>query len=235
LSKNRRNYYRILYVQPEAPAAVIKASYRTLMATLRQHPDLGGDHAQAALLNEAWAVLGDPDRRRAYDLARLPAWRRARRGAADGPAAAEHDPGMEVLEAVCPFCRLPLPAVVLVDTRCACGAPLATPPLAGADRGEPQGRRIAPRMAREDRALAYVQPQATAQPVRMRDLSAAGVGFVIATPIAVGRTIRIVAPGFDVVATVVSCRPHSRLHAVHARILTALYTATRGVFVSTRA
>jgi DnaJ-class molecular chaperone len=63
----RRNLYRILYVQPEAPAAVIKASYRALMSTLRIHPDLGGDHEQAARINHAYEVLSDPQRRKAYD------------------------------------------------------------------------------------------------------------------------------------------------------------------------
>lgn len=64
---NRRNYYRVLHVQPEAPVEVIRASYRTLMTQLKVHPDLGGSHAQAALINEAWAVLGNPERRAAYD------------------------------------------------------------------------------------------------------------------------------------------------------------------------
>ena len=39
--ENRRNYYRILQVQPDAPVEVIKASYRALMRELRLHPDLG--------------------------------------------------------------------------------------------------------------------------------------------------------------------------------------------------
>jgi hypothetical protein len=39
--QNRRNYYRILHVQPDAPMEVIRASYRTLMQKLRFHPDLG--------------------------------------------------------------------------------------------------------------------------------------------------------------------------------------------------
>jgi DnaJ-class molecular chaperone len=50
---NRRNYYRILHVQPDAPTEVIKSSYRTLMQRLKMHPDLGGDHSEAALINEA--------------------------------------------------------------------------------------------------------------------------------------------------------------------------------------
>ena len=64
---NRRNYYRVLHVQPEAPLEVIKASYRTLMTQLRGHPDLGGSHAHASLLNEAWGILSDAGLRAAYD------------------------------------------------------------------------------------------------------------------------------------------------------------------------
>src|SRR5271167_2302044 len=64
---NRRNYYRILQVQPDAPAEVIRSSYRTLMQRLKMHPDLGGDHTRAALINEAYSTLADPGRRSAYD------------------------------------------------------------------------------------------------------------------------------------------------------------------------
>ena len=63
--KNRRNYYRILHVQPDAPVEIIKASYKTLMQKLGQHPDLGGGHENAALINEAYAVVTDPVRREA--------------------------------------------------------------------------------------------------------------------------------------------------------------------------
>ncbi len=65
--KNKRNYYRILHVQPDAPTEVIQASYRTMMQKLRQHPDLGGEHWNASLINEAHDVLSDAERRRAYD------------------------------------------------------------------------------------------------------------------------------------------------------------------------
>lgn len=67
LKKNKRNYYRILHVQPDAPFALIQASYRTLMQTLRNHPDLGGDEWNAATLNQAYAVLSDEQQRRTYD------------------------------------------------------------------------------------------------------------------------------------------------------------------------
>lgn len=65
--KNKRNYYRILYVQPDAPIEVICASYRTLMQKLRQHPDLGGENWNASVINEAYRVLNDEEKRHAYD------------------------------------------------------------------------------------------------------------------------------------------------------------------------
>ena len=67
--KNRRNYYRILQVQTDAPAEIIRTSYRTLMHKLKMHPDLGGDHWTAALINEAFSTLSDPGKRAAYDRA----------------------------------------------------------------------------------------------------------------------------------------------------------------------
>jgi DnaJ-class molecular chaperone len=63
----RRNHYRILHVQPDAPAEIIRASYRSLMLKLRHHPDRGGSHQAAVTLNCAYRTLSDPDRRRAYD------------------------------------------------------------------------------------------------------------------------------------------------------------------------
>lgn len=64
---NKRNYYRILYVQPDAPMEVVQAAYRTIMQKLKAHPDLGGDHWNASVINEAFETLIDADRRRAYD------------------------------------------------------------------------------------------------------------------------------------------------------------------------
>jgi len=65
--QNRRNFYRILQVQPDAPLEVIKNNYRTLLQKLRLHPDLGGDHWNASHINQAWRTLRDPGQRAAYD------------------------------------------------------------------------------------------------------------------------------------------------------------------------
>ncbi len=63
----RRNYYRTLNIQPDAPLEIIKNNYRTLLQKLRLHPDLGGKHWNASIINEAYNILRYPDKRAAYD------------------------------------------------------------------------------------------------------------------------------------------------------------------------
>ncbi len=123
--KNRRNYYRLLHVQPEAPLEVIKASYRSLMTQLKGHPDLGGDHDAAVLLNEAYAVLSNPAKRREYD-ATLKGRRSSPRTERPARPAARKPP---VVFTNCPFCRSPAGAV----RRCRqCASPLSPPTAMGA-------------------------------------------------------------------------------------------------------
>lgn len=63
----RRNYYRILNVQPDAPIEIIKNNYRTLLQKLRLHPDLGGEDWNASVINEAYNVLRNSEKRAVYD------------------------------------------------------------------------------------------------------------------------------------------------------------------------
>lgn len=128
--KNRRNYYRILHVEPDAPTAVIRASYRAILARLKVHPDLGGDHAQAVLVNEAFATLGDPVRRAAYDRTiSQPTQMRGRMAQAHAAASsnARQKPEPPKGKLGCGFCGAPY---VVGDadrpesTCSACGSPL---------------------------------------------------------------------------------------------------------------
>ncbi len=88
--KNRRNYYRILHIQPDAPPDIIKASYRTQMQKLKMHPDLGGDEWNASVLNEAYQVLSNPKKRAAYDATFLAGKARPLNAAQSGSDRANH-------------------------------------------------------------------------------------------------------------------------------------------------
>jgi hypothetical protein len=243
MPENRRNYYRVLHVQPEAPLEVIKASYRTLMSTLRQHPDLGGDNAAAQLLNQAYEVLSDPVRRAAYDRELHAHWQRVRERAAAKAAAAEAakaaghaPPAPEVQEPGCPVCRASLPATIHLETRCVhCDAPLASLPANDSAAHELFGRRGSVRRDRSQVATMYVGWPATRMPVRWRDLSLTGLSVYCAQPIAIHQTVRVVDAALDVVAQVVSCRTSGQAWTVHGRLLTAIFTQTAGVFVSAKA
>jgi curved DNA-binding protein CbpA len=61
--------YKILQVDPEAEDEVIQAAYRRLAQ--KYHPDrAAGTEAveRMVAINAAWELIGEPDRRRAYDL-----------------------------------------------------------------------------------------------------------------------------------------------------------------------
>ncbi|MBT8132422.1 MAG: DnaJ domain-containing protein [Gammaproteobacteria bacterium] len=89
----RRNYYRILGVQPDASATLIRGAYRTLMQKLRMHPDLGGDERNAVTVNLAWQVLRDPQRRAEYDCSLLSDYDIRMLSAGGNAAAVREHPG----------------------------------------------------------------------------------------------------------------------------------------------
>jgi hypothetical protein len=101
------SHYQRLGVRPSASTEEIRAAYRALAQRL--HPDRQGDAttAERALaerrmreINQAWAVLSDPARRRAYDLDREAATRGGRRGReAAGPARGRGSAGRSVVAA----------------------------------------------------------------------------------------------------------------------------------------
>jgi len=64
----RRNFYRILHVQPDAPMTVIQESYRALLQKLKTYPNLVSPDLNENLLNIAYNMLRDPLKRAAYDL-----------------------------------------------------------------------------------------------------------------------------------------------------------------------
>ena len=63
-----KDYYQVLGVARDAPAEDIKKSYRKLAR--KYHPDVSKEPDAADRMkevNEAWAVLSDPEKRAAYD------------------------------------------------------------------------------------------------------------------------------------------------------------------------
>ena len=57
--------YSVLDIPTDSDPETIRNAYRRLARLF--HPDTGGDAHSMSLVNKAWAVLGDQDRRRDYD------------------------------------------------------------------------------------------------------------------------------------------------------------------------
>ena len=121
-SKDNQNYYDVLRVGRGAPTETIRSSYRTLMQKHKCHPDLGGDTATAAIINEAYAVLSNPERRADYD-AKLDIFTQLAEGLSE--RFAEQEPVVQpvlVLDPFreCIFCESPHSHGKIIDADASC-------------------------------------------------------------------------------------------------------------------
>jgi hypothetical protein len=173
------DYYRILHVQPDAPAAIIHMSYRTLLERARA---AGQSDADIAMLDEAYAVLGHRDSRAAYDVERASATGTFERRA-EGPETAERS---------CLFCSATYSLERKLERDDECGSCLS--PLFPAERhrleysGQRMIRRIPKRRAVEIRVT---WPQSEPHRGEMRDLSLNGMSFVTAVELQPNQIVRI--------------------------------------------
>jgi hypothetical protein len=223
---NRPDYYRLLHVQPDAPEAIVRASHRALMQQLKMHPDLGGDHAQAVLLNEALAVLTDPVRRAEYDST-FPSEHTATVADDDGdlptgsasPAHATSGEALARTPRLCAFCSASAPAAHLTqpDSTChTCGSPLY--PVRRHQLTE-ESRRAIQRLPRS-MPLTFRRPSAPAVVVSgtTEDVSLNGLRFVTRDRPTAGERLRLDCPLYSAVAIVKSVLTKSGHGATQYRV-----------------
>ena len=228
------NLYDVLGIGRDAAADDIRRRYRHLMQTEAHHPDLGGDTETAALINKAYAVLGNPESRQQYD-ARLDLLASIARGFPVGgraPAVRALDPARE-----CVFCGTAHGATTIddPDSRCAnCSSPLhrATP-----NRLERWDQRA---IARIPRALPvrfftdWRQPDGL--PGETEDISLHGLRLVCRTALRPGQPVRLVSNVLEAVGHVVRSVPRRvgwrTEHVVGIAFVTMRMARSAGGFVS---
>jgi hypothetical protein len=191
-------------VQADAPVEVLKASYRALMHQLRMHPDLGGDHERAAVINEAFAVLSNPVTRAEYDR-RLKRPERGRGPLEQTPPAppaetpfgtpyaqepATQPPSPPTLR--CSFCQTPCSSTEASwpEATCSsCDSPLFP---ARRHRDGSDARRAIERVSRHMPVTFWLPTAGSRRQVGItEDLSLNGMRFVSVMEIPIGARIRV--------------------------------------------
>lgn len=242
--KNRRNYYRLLHVQQDAPTEVIKASYRTLMLRLKNHPDLGGDGWNAALINEAYAVLSNPELRERYDLERGVPDSQTERTSAEAARArpAEPPPGPQSAPAGrqesadpgrCAFCQTDNSSSPRREHELCrgCGAPLRLVDLTAVDSSE----RATGRIEHETDISYRVDPSSSESTAgQVVDLSPTGLRFLSRQQLIPGCVIKLDTPTLSAVARVTRSQAANAagVFSTGVQFLTLQLGRPRGTFVS---
>jgi hypothetical protein len=218
------DYYRILHVQPDAPAAIIHASYRTLL-----HRAQGSPH-ETTLLDEAYAVLGDVARRAAYDADR----------AEERVTDATHESETaDKATRTCFFCGMPhaLKRAIERDDECGrCGSPLCP---AERHRLEYSGQRVINRIPKQcPIGISVTWPQQNAIPATMRDVSLNGMQFTSDVRLQANQIVRIDCAELRALARVAHVEPNTDGGApwrAGVEFLTLRFRQIRGTFVSSHA
>jgi curved DNA-binding protein CbpA len=207
---DQRSYYDVLQIERDADAGSVRKAYRRLMQQAGNHPDRGGDAATAALINKAYAVLSDGEKRSDYD-ARLDVLLHVTRGFAVGP---DNEPNTRILDParVCMFCEQPhaYGKTSDIDASCdQCGSPLSA---ADNLRIEPSGQRAMARLGRQlDLTFFTHWHQAAGFSAITEDVSLHGLRMVTRREILPGQRIRLVSNVVEAVGKVTNCVPRHGL------------------------
>ena len=207
MNSESRNYYEVLHVSRDAPLEIIRGSYRTLMQRMKHHPDLGGDATTAALINEAYAVLSNAEKRAEYD-ARMDVITQIAEGVPG--ASPEEQPRSRANQRrtldrsrQCVFCETPHTHGSDIEIEVVCQ--VCDSPLSAAERHrlESEGQRAIDRVGKRMRVSYYTQwPQLKAHSGRIEDMSLNGLRLVTRQDLTEGQCIKIVSDVVEAVAQV---------------------------------
>jgi len=218
---NRRNYYRILQTQRDAPFEILQASHAALRATSPHN---------AVILDEALALLGNKELRATYDrllgaCGHQDALVRIHSELGANPA---YQP---LIKAYCAFCKRPHSSVEehSPDARCVeCRSPLFPPPRALLELA----RRTLERVSRADPVTLFFDWPSQGIPGRVTDLSPTGMRCETNAPLDQNDVVKITSDHFDAVGSVAYTRHIESLTEAGMRFLTVRFPRAVGTFRS---
>lgn len=243
MNSESRNYYEVLHVSRDAPLEIIRGSYRTLMQRMKHHPDLGGDVSTAALINEAYAVLSNAEKRAEYD-ARMDVMARVAEGVPDDGPETTSRPEAAPTRTLdwsrqCVFCETPHAHGSDIEIEVACK--VCDSPLSAAERHrlESAGQRAIERVGKRMRVSYYTNwPQPKPYSGRIEDMSLNGLRLVTRQDLMEGQCIKIVSDVVEAVAQVTHTLYERRGWSKHCvagvSFITLRFGQSVGGFVSNR-
>ena len=232
---DKRSYYEILHVQPDAPKEIIQSSYRTLMQQLNAHPDRGGDNQLAALINRAYAVLTNDTKRSEYDRELQKS--NAESSATSSTGSYQVDDEKLRLDTACPFCKTEFGyrEHIPKDAFCnKCKSPLHP---AEHNRLDETGQRKMHRIGKRSSVSFYTRwPQLRAHSGTTENISQDGMMFITPKRLTVDTMLKIHCTQFQAIGRVVHCRQSGNLFdpvwQIGVEFLTMYLRSPRGMFVS---
>ncbi len=231
------DYYQILHVHQQANREIIKASYRTLMQKLKFHPDLGGDATEAALINEAYAVLSNPALRAKYDAAckKTPPITKSKATTYSSLHVTFSDTELPIKQ--CPFCHHTQTPVVSKgynsNEHCSlCGSPISFRAAPESTTSKRDSIRI---NLQDDISLTPHKQSDKKYTVQIEDMSAIGISILSPHLLTPGDRVQLSNQSLSGVAEVVHCNKSTRPHRCGLKFLTVKHNKARGNFISASA
>jgi curved DNA-binding protein CbpA len=194
------------------------------MRELKQHPDLGGEHWSAAIINEAYDTLSSDKLRREYDRTLFTTYTKY-------PVTEMGSGRKSVTGIICPVCgKMPVRHTV-EEKNCPSCAHDTCPDEKPAHRSM---RRKVNRIKKTGRLRYFSSRFHTGSEATMLDLSPEGIRFMCDKELKRTSTVRLRSPLFRAEARIVSSRkgmlngkPHFYVGAMFTRVT---FTHTRGSF-----
>lgn len=220
-----------------------------MMKKLAQHPDLGGEHWNSALINEAKAVLTDPAKRVAYDhelmeiydLSKLSGFCQGQqRYDQTGERVSPPEQYKPIIKSYCLFCKNPYRGDyhILPDTICPqCKSPLY--PVKKMNTGESSQRAVARIEKQQEIGFFIYWPPQKRYLGQIQDLSPNGLLFLTDQQLSRDQIIKIDSKVLSATARVASCRkqgPGLKMgYGIGVEFVTLQFQRSQGTFVSMKA